>query len=738
MGLSTAQPGAAVRASSDPTYDEQVGTTFTQNFNALAYNVTALAQSDANGFGPAYLLNGITTSNYWYQVGISYHWPSSNGAYNAGFGFSYQVYGPNGNSVYPSGRGAGLASFSKVVNSGDTILLSLTFSGTTVLMSAQDWQTGATAKTSYGSVGSTSFVGSPSGPSNAQGFFTGLMTEWYHLASYSGNEGKVVYSNQAVALTSAWLWADEFNTGTTNSQVFAESTQTAITFANDQQVYPFESNGATVYGSAHQFITGLLNTATSMVSLNPATVEAASPSFEASYTIAGLQQSSEIGAGTGTAVEADPGTSITVTLNSSGSSPFEKWVFSGTQGSTVTFTAGSNVTYVYYHLVQEAVSYQVAGGGGSIPASSAPELTFAVPPSVASATRAQVSATQVLGTTPVDIFALVGSDASINATVPGAAGERWAATAQSWTISAPDDIPNPIQLYHQYDISVQYSIVGGGTPPQTPGFESTAFGSPSILQLSSSAATKSWLDAGSGYSFTSILNGSAPAERWTGSPGSGSALPTISSPDETLSMVYTHQYYANLAVNDATGGTVSQDSGWFDAGSNLNAIASASQGWQFENWTGTGVGAYNGTSPSIDVNVAGPLAENATFYVQLQIAADARTNIAYSSASGTGAVQAGSTKTIYVPPSSNVTLRATPSTLVYSFASWQGAGLANASTPSVALAVYSPSAVSASSTYNYPVILGAAATAALIVLAAAAILIRGRHRRQSLGGFSPV
>jgi len=33
-------------------YDEQLGTTFTQSFASITYNVTAVAQSDTNGYGP--------------------------------------------------------------------------------------------------------------------------------------------------------------------------------------------------------------------------------------------------------------------------------------------------------------------------------------------------------------------------------------------------------------------------------------------------------------------------------------------------------------------------------------------------------------------------------------------------------------------------------------------------------------------------------------------------------------
>jgi LPXTG-motif cell wall-anchored protein len=133
------------------------------------------------------------------------------------------------------------------------------------------------------------------------------------------------------------------------------------------------------------------------------------------------------------------------------------------------------------------------------------------------------------------------------------------------------------------------------------------------------------------------------------------------------------------------------------------------------------------------VTVTWPLSENATFYVQLAIGGDASTNVAYSYPSGTGTVQAGTNRTIYVPPSSNVTLRATPSLFVYSFASWQGAGFAKRADPSVSLVVDSPTAVTGASSLYLPVIFGIAA-AALLVLLATALLVRKRRRRE--GGWA--
>lgn len=750
MGLSGSADPVPAQGTPSPAYDEQLGSTFTQDFNALAYNVTVLAQADADGYGPGYLLNGVTTKGYWYQVGVSYHWPNSDGSYNAGFGFSYQVYGSDGKGLYPA-QGAGLGNFSGPVNSGDSVLLSLNFSGPSVMMIARDWNTGAEAATSYSSEGALSFVGDAFSSVNAHGFFTGLMTEWYHSAPYYGNEGQVTYTNKAVALTSAWMWIDEFKSGSTAPSIFDNQTQSPVTFASDQQVYPFSAGGATMYISAHQFITGLSTGSSSKLTLSPAAADSSSPSFSASYTFAGEPRTAVISSGD-TQLAADPGTLITVSIDSSASSILERWVFNGTDGNEVAFAAGTNATYVYYHLVQEAVSYRLAGAGQAPPASEVPEITYEEPPPVASATSTPVAATLVLGTAPAVIYVVAGTVASVQ-TIPGVSGQRWAANPSdsSWMVSAANSIADPVLLYQQYNVSVAYRVIGGGTPSQVPEFNSTAFGSPLAVSLLGNV-TKGWFDAGGAYSFTSVLNGSTSTERWEQAGGRVSANPgglgtSVSAPNEAITADYAHQYYTDIGVNDPHGGNifgtfsgtidsgsvtghVAPGPGWTDAGLTLELNASANQGWKFAYWTGSGAGTSTGTSASVRVTVTGPLSENATFYLQLVIVADANTNVAYSYPSGTGTVQAGTNKTLYVPPASNVTLRATPSLFVYSFASWRGAAFARPADPTVALAVDSPTAVTGTSSLYYPVVLGIVA-AALLVLLATVMLVRGRRRRES-------
>jgi len=292
------QPSSTIPPAS---YDEQLGTTFTQSFTSIAYNLTAVEQSDINGYGPAYLLNGLGSTGYWYQIGLSYDWPYVAGGYNPGFAVNYEVFSSTGASVFPSSGGGGLATIS--VNPGDLILLNLYFSGRNVVMLAKDWNTSSTAWETFSAQRAASFVGLTSDVSNQNGFFTGLMTEWYHADPYYGNEGEVLYSDYKFALSSAWMWMDEFNVA--NGQLlFSSQTSTAVTYSSSpDQLHQFSSNGASEAGDAYEFLTGFQTIALAAV-------------------------------GTFQPQSADIGQSVTFTCNASGGSPPYSYSWTFGDGST--------------------------------------------------------------------------------------------------------------------------------------------------------------------------------------------------------------------------------------------------------------------------------------------------------------------------------------------------------------------------------------------------------------------
>ena len=152
-------------------YDEQLGISFTQNFPSLTYTVSAVAQTGTDGYGPAYLLNGIGNTGYWYQVGMAYDWDANPAS---GFQLAYEVFNAQGAAVFPVNGGGGIATLSPV-NPGDAVLLSLTFSNGNVVMQAADQNTGARTQEIYTAAGATYFAGTPSSPSNAQGFFNNFL-----------------------------------------------------------------------------------------------------------------------------------------------------------------------------------------------------------------------------------------------------------------------------------------------------------------------------------------------------------------------------------------------------------------------------------------------------------------------------------------------------------------------------------------------------------------------------------
>ncbi len=82
------------------------------------------------------------------------------------------------------------------------------------------------------------------------------MTEEYHSAPYNGTGQPVVYQQKSFNMSSAWVWADEFNTNTFQS-VFSDATTSPISLGNATQLNYFSSHGTAEAVSGQQFITGL-------------------------------------------------------------------------------------------------------------------------------------------------------------------------------------------------------------------------------------------------------------------------------------------------------------------------------------------------------------------------------------------------------------------------------------------------------------------------------------------------
>lgn len=256
FGIQSTPLSSAPNTSVSP-YDEQVGVTFTQDYSMLAFNVSAVDYTD-NNIGPGYFVNGLTDQGYWYQVGLSFNWPMTNGAVNPGFNMNYEVFSPGPRSIYPTDNGGGLWPFNGTVNTGDSVLLSLSFSQGSVVMNAIDWQTRSVSQQSYLAYANNQvFVGLASAPAQS-GFFSGLMTEQYHYTPFYGSGTPVTYSVSGSQLSSVWMWMDEWdtNTNTISGRVFAANTTSPVLLEGSIGTY-FTSNGTAEIATAHSLVTGL-------------------------------------------------------------------------------------------------------------------------------------------------------------------------------------------------------------------------------------------------------------------------------------------------------------------------------------------------------------------------------------------------------------------------------------------------------------------------------------------------
>ena len=429
-------------------YDQQMGMTFVEDFVSLAYNVTAVDQTDPYGYGPAYLLNGLSNLGYWYQVGISYNWPYAGiSGYNQGFAFNYQVFAPNQSSVYPRNGGGGLQAFSGPVYSGDTILLVLDFYNNFVVMYAFDWDTNAEAIQVFSAEGAQYFEGSPYGPSNQNGYFTGLMTEWYHPEPYYSYNCKVTYSNDEYALVAAWMWMDEYDPYdySWTGAWFTTTTTPIDLYQNPYQLHTLSFGDITETCNAFQFSTGSIAQLQTTITIIPAsqTIPLSENNyFTIYYTLNGRLRTTH-NRGEILNLNADNGTNIIISGTSSGSSPVESWVLNS-QFSNTTIAAGSDATFVYYDLLPQLVSFTVSDGAN------APNYTityFTAPQSSSSDHALMRIDASVPSSTYQTIMVARGTTVSIPATISEEPQERWAMIGDSsWTITSSNQIPARISV----------------------------------------------------------------------------------------------------------------------------------------------------------------------------------------------------------------------------------------------------------------------------------------------------
>ncbi|MGC9146181.1 MAG: InlB B-repeat-containing protein, partial [Nitrososphaeria archaeon] len=76
---------------------------------------------------------------------------------------------------------------------------------------------------------------------------------------------------------------------------------------------------------------------------------------------------------------------------------------------------------------------------------------------------------------------------------------------------------------------------------------------------------------------------------------------------------YQLQFYLTMSANPSGEGSVSPNSGWYDAGASVQISATANTGYAFSSWTGSGSGSYSGTSNPATVTMDSAITETANF-----------------------------------------------------------------------------------------------------------------------------
>jgi hypothetical protein len=178
---------------------------------SLSYSTNAVAQGSNCPLGYAYLVNAYANNSgqvYWYQVGLSYDWGGGTFA-SSGWGMSYEVFGPSGNSIFPSSPGAGTEPLSGPVNAGNSVTLTLSVGSSGVTMIASDGATHANASETYSQSGTQSFGGGLA--PQFSGYFTGVMTECYTNSGGSPGLTRVAYTDQGAGQSDGGVFVDEIN-----------------------------------------------------------------------------------------------------------------------------------------------------------------------------------------------------------------------------------------------------------------------------------------------------------------------------------------------------------------------------------------------------------------------------------------------------------------------------------------------------------------------------------------------
>ena len=294
------------------------------------------------------------------------------------------------------------------------------------------------------------------------------------------------------------------------------------------------------------------------------------------------------------------GSNFTVNSAMAAVNSTERWAFNSE--SEFANSAGS-VTITLFHQFEVGFNVTVAGGGVPLSPLSANTISFG----------------QQVTLSPPNASKIAWVDAGTNYTLPSSLGstssERWITLSP-----VPRIVNSPLRVtvvyHHQFLISLGYTT-NGDDPSGGPVVSVVSYGAAQQVMVNQTA-TSVWADAGTPYTFPPQLPGSGSGERWV----SNSTLTAVINSSITASPAYKHQYMVTVTTNPpSTPVLVSPQSGWVNAGANIELIATGGRSWQFEGWQGNGPASFSGNSSDTFLTVTSPITESATVYAALTVSA---------------------------------------------------------------------------------------------------------------------
>ena len=325
------------------------------------------------------------------------------------------------------------------------------------------------------------------------------------------------FGSQIISSAGSTNWVDAGSTYTyQNPLQGSSSTERWITTANAGTVSSSAALSPTYY---HQYAFTAPYSVSGGGSPSPPVLTASSFGSTLTATLSSSPQSLWL----------DAGASFSLTNPLGGSGATERWYTASATGKV----ASAVSSLVYFHQYLVSAGYSVVGGGSP----SAPTLN---------STALGASTSIALSSSSSQAWLDAGATYSIkNPLGSSTSTERWqTGAATAGTISSSTTL-SPA-YYHQFSLTVSYTIIGGGTP-SAPSLSYTSAGAAAQSSLSTSQQTI-WMDAGAQYSAANPLAGSTSSERWTAVSVSGSATASAS-----LVFQYQHQFMVTFAPTDNSG-----------------------------------------------------------------------------------------------------------------------------------------------------------------------------------------